>query len=141
MPVHSAICRYCTAATICTHASWCHGVLALIHNITIHILQHHGSCSAGSSVLLQILSAVRIGHLLFRMLAIHLCVYDRHVGLCFDCLVNVSIYKHMYKNHTYDCSVHKAIGNSFTALAEKQSASMFCNHLVGHGLQRAPWKS
>ena len=41
----------------------------------------------------------------------------------------------MYKNHTYDYSVHKAIGNSFTALAEKQSASMFCNRLVGHGLQ------
>jgi len=40
----------------------------------------------------------------------------------------------MYKNHTYDYSVHKAIGNSFTALAEKQSASTFCNHLVGRGL-------
>ena len=65
------------------------------------------------------------------------CVYDRHVGLCFDCLVNVSIYKHMYKNHFYDYSVRKAIGNSFTALAEKQSASMFCDHLVGCGLQRA----
>jgi hypothetical protein len=29
--------------------------------------------------------------------------------------------------YTYDYSVHKAIGNSFTALAEKQSASTFYN--------------
>ena len=47
----------------------------------------------------------------------------------------------MYKNHTYDYSVHKAIGNSFTAIAEKQSASTFCNHLVGRGLHCAPWMS